>query len=198
MPAQDPTAPLVIRRSSDGNPPAAELAGGPAGEQFVQRLTAAQSALYAFICSLLGGTREAQDVLQETNAVLWKKSAEYDAARSFLTWAYTFARYQVMAHRKRMSRDQLLFDEELLESIAETATRRNVDLDMRLRALDECVAKLPGQQRELIRQRYAEGTPLKVLASEHGQTATALGVMLHRIRLALADCVRRAAAGVLS
>ena len=55
-----------------------------------------------------------------------------------------------------------------------------------------------GRQRELIRRRYADGTPVNVLAGEQGQTATALGVILHRIRLALADCVRRAAAGVFS
>ena len=201
MQAGDLPSPLALPRAASGDSLAARDAtlapNEQSGDVFVQRLTAAQSALYAFICALLGGTREAQDVLQETNAVLWRKAADYDPARSFLSWAYTFARFQVMAHRKRVARDHLLFDEALLDSIAETASRRNVDLDVRLRALDECVTKLPPAQRELVRRRYADGTPVNVLASQSGQTATAVGVLLHRIRLVLADCVRRVAAGVM-
>ena len=44
----------------------------PAGPtpEFVQLLTGAQSALYAFIVSLLGGVNDANDVLQETNLKL--------------------------------------------------------------------------------------------------------------------------------
>src|SRR5438105_2080291 len=76
-------------------------AGASCRQDFVQRLTAAQSHLYAFICSLLGSTREAPDVLQETNVLLWQRAADYDADREFLPWAYALARYQVMTHRKR-------------------------------------------------------------------------------------------------
>ena len=158
----------------------------------MQRLTGAQSYLYAFICSLLGGTREARDVLQETNLVLWKKSAEYDPARDFLTWAYTFARYQVMAHRKRVSRDRVVLDDDLLDRVAASAAGRHADLEDRLRALDDCIAKLPERQREVVRRRYERGEAVHAIAAELGQTATSLGVLLHRIRLALAKCVKTA------
>src|SRR3954462_10245283 len=83
-------------------------------DDFVRRLTGAQSHLYAFICSLMGGTQAARDVLQETNLILWARAADYDPARDFLTWAYTFARHQVLAHRKRLSRDRLVLDDDLL------------------------------------------------------------------------------------
>ena len=44
--------------------------------QFVERLTAAQSALYGSIHTLLAGSPDAADVLQETNRVLWRKAAD--------------------------------------------------------------------------------------------------------------------------
>ncbi|NBQ54908.1 MAG: RNA polymerase subunit sigma-70, partial [Proteobacteria bacterium] len=64
---------------------------GPPPE-FVHQLTACQSALYAFIVSLLGGVNDASDVLQETNMKLCRKCAEYDPQQPFLRWAYAFAR----------------------------------------------------------------------------------------------------------
>ena len=59
---------------------------GPTPE-FVQLLTSSQSALYAFIVSLLGGVNDANDVLQETNMKLCRKCSEYDPHQPFLRWA---------------------------------------------------------------------------------------------------------------
>jgi len=161
----------------------------------MQRLTAAQSHLYAFIGSLLGSTREAPDVLQETNLVLWQRSAEYDPARPFLPWAYTLARYQVMTHRKKISRDRVVLDDDLMGEVAAAVASRNHNLEDRLRALGECIGKLPGPQRDLIRRRYADGQAVKALAAERGQPPKALAVLLYRIRLALGKCIEQAAGG---
>ena len=72
----------------------------------VREITACQSALYAYVCSLLGTSAGAADVLHEANVVLWEKAAEYDPSRPFLPWAYRIAYFQVLAHRKRRSRDK--------------------------------------------------------------------------------------------
>ncbi len=93
--------------------------------QFVERLTAAQSALYGSIHTLLAGQPDVADVLQETNRVLWRKADAYDPARPFLPWALTIARFEVLAHRKRQSRDRLVFDDGLLGQIAEEYERQS-------------------------------------------------------------------------
>lgn len=157
---------------------------------FVQRLTAAQSSLHAFIGSLMGGTPDVRDVLQQTNMVLWRRAAEYDAAREFLPWAYGLARYEVMAHRKRISRDRLLLDDDLLDRVAASAARQNGDLEERLQAMRDCVAKLPEGQRDLVRRRYADSQSVKAIAAELGQQAVAVRVLLYRIRVALAKCIK--------
>jgi RNA polymerase sigma-70 factor, ECF subfamily len=163
------------------------------GQDFVQRLTGAQSQIYACICALLGGTQDARDVLQETNLMLWFKAAEYDSTRDFLAWAYTFARFQVMAYLKRASRNRMVFNKDLLDRIATTVTERNVDLQDRLRVLDDCIKKLSDRHRALLHRRYHEGIALNVIAAERGKTSTALGALLHRIRLALARCIHQQA-----
>src|SRR5688572_4735903 len=98
----------------------------------VREITACQSSLYAYVCSLLGTSAGAADVLQETNVVLWEKLGEYDPARPFIAWAYGVAYFQVLAHRKRLSRERLVFDDELLAVVSDVLSRRSDDVDRQL------------------------------------------------------------------
>ena len=43
--------------------------------------------LYSIIASMLGHPAEAEDLLQETAKVLWKKFGDYDLKLPFLPWA---------------------------------------------------------------------------------------------------------------
>ena len=45
---------------------------------------------------MLGHPAEAEDLLQETAKVLWKKFGDYDPKLPFLPWAKAFARYEVL------------------------------------------------------------------------------------------------------
>lgn len=161
--------------------------------RFVERLTEAQSALYGAIHTLLGGNPNVADVLQETNRVLWRKAADYDPSRPFLPWALAIARFEVLAHRKRQSRDRLVFDDALLEDIAAEYERQSVH-DGTLQALERCLQKLPAHQRELVDQRYVHGASVHDIASRHGRAANAVSALLYRIRGLLAECVERARA----
>jgi hypothetical protein len=59
--------------------------------EFMTQITRAQRQLHAFILSMVWNATDADDVLQQTNLVLWEKSAEFDASRPFLPWAMRFA-----------------------------------------------------------------------------------------------------------
>ncbi len=73
---------------------------GP-GAEFVGSLTGSQRKLYAFILSLVRHPADADDILQETNLVLWRKAGEFEAGTSFEAWSFRVAHFQVMDHRKR-------------------------------------------------------------------------------------------------
>ena len=157
----------------------------------VRHITACQSALYAYVCALLGTSAGAADVLQEANVVLWEKAGEYDPARPFLPWAYRVAYFQVLAHRKRLSRDKLVFDDDLLGAVSDALRRRDESADRELEALDGCVGKLPPRQRELLDARYRDGEPVESIARRGGKAPNALAAELYRVRKLLMDCVRR-------
>src|SRR5687767_1427938 len=110
---------------------------------FVGHLTGCQSSLYVFISALLGGAEGAADVLQETNIVLWNKAGEFDPSRPFLPWAYKFARFQVMAWRKKQSRSRLVLDDDLIARVAEEFETKDGGADRQLDALEKCLNNLP-------------------------------------------------------
>jgi RNA polymerase sigma-70 factor, ECF subfamily len=158
---------------------------------FSEQLTAVQRELYAYILTLLPWSDQAIDVLQQTNLTLWRDAAKFQPGTNFRAWAYRVAYYQVLAQRRKTSRDHLQFDETLLKGLAEHASRDTYVAEDEALALRDCLGKLPEDERELIRRRYDSGATIKAIAADVGQSSNAITVRLHRIRRTLLDCIHR-------
>ena len=164
-------------------------------ELFVRNLTNCQPALYAFILSLLPNRDDANDVLQDANLVMWRRSAEFTEGTNFLAWAYKIARFKVLSHHRDHHRSRHIFDDTLLTQLADEAQRRVGDLEGVAALLDDCMDELPSPQRELVRERYAPGSSVREMAERLGQSASAISVTLSRIRHTLMECVHRKLSG---
>jgi len=161
---------------------------------YVQQLTGCQSRLYAYVYSLLNDAEVARDVLQETNMALWRKAKDYDATRPFLPWAFGVAFHQVRAARTRLGRDRLMFhDERTLETITKAwhADAAAVGGDLEI-AMDGCLKKLSARHHDVVVRYYKGDESLASIAATLSRTANAVGVMLHRVRQALARCIEKA------
>ena len=160
--------------------------------EFVMQITRAQRQLHAFILSMVWNPAEADDVLQETNLVLWEKAGEFDGSRPFLPWAMRFAQLQAMAWLKRRQRQQqrLVFDDELVKLLAEETAEEPV-FEARWHALASCLEKLRSEHRALITRRYEPGASVKAMADAAGTTPKAVSDKLRRIRRALLDCIQQ-------
>ncbi len=167
-----------------------------ASAEFVTQITRVQRQLHAFILSMVWNATEADDVLQQTNLVLWEKSAEFDASRPFLPWAMQFAQWQAMAWLKSHRRQQqrLVIDDALAKLMADEAVAEEQAFEARRNALASCLQKLRPEQRELIARRYEPEASVNSLAEVVGVTAKALSDRLRRIRHALLECIRKTVA----
>jgi RNA polymerase sigma-70 factor (ECF subfamily) len=163
-----------------------------ATEAFVQLVISHQPRLRAFVRSLVPDRAAAADVLQETNLVLWRKAGEFTLGSDFPAWMFRIARYQVMAYRKRLGRDRLAFDDELVARIADEAERRSELAESKRDALVGCLGKLPDDQRRMIDDRYTESRTPAQIAERTGRPVASIRQTLYRIRLALAECIERA------
>ena len=160
-------------------------------DQFIQDLTASQNSLYGYILSLLPDRSVAQDILQEVSVTAWQKRADFTAGTSFFAWASKIAYFHVLSHRRKMSRDRLVFDDDVLDYLAERQVERATEVDRRAQALKDCLEKLPAAQKQLVEQRYAPGGSVQDIATKAGKSVGAISQTLYRIRETLLKCVEQ-------
>jgi RNA polymerase sigma-70 factor (ECF subfamily) len=162
--------------------------------EFMSHVTRSQRQLHAFLLTMVWNPADADDVLQETNLVLWEKAAEFDAGRPFLPWAMRFAQFQALAwlKRHRRQKQRLVFDDDLAQLLADEAVREEPAFEDRRHALAACLQKIPAEQRDLIARRYEPDGSVNAMAAAGGTTPKAVSDKLRRIRHALLHCVRRA------
>jgi len=159
-------------------------------EEFVMLITRYQAALTGFLCSLLGNRTVGDEVLQETNLVLWKKRDDFEMGTNFKAWAFRIARFQALAFLKREKRrPEFTFDEEVIEKLSVEAEATFDENDDREQALDSCLQKLPEEDRELVRDHYYSGLSMPDHAEQVGRSVGALRQVLYRIRNALRLCI---------
>lgn len=159
--------------------------------RFLRLFAEHEAALHTLLRAMLPSREDAKEALQETILVLWQKFGEFDPARDFRLWASGIARNKALAVLRDRKRDRHVFDEALVNRLADRAALHEQGVTTRRELLEGCLQKLPGAQRELVLSAYAKGTRMDDLAARRGQTPMSLYKMLHRIRLALLDCVER-------
>jgi len=160
--------------------------------QYVALIAAAQPRIYAYIRTLMPDGQGVDDVLQETNLVLWQKSGDFQHNTNFHAWAYRIAYFQILAfYKKRKRQDWLCFDTELLELLSAGIQQESDDFETELRTLRNCIKKLDIKQKELLQARYYQGTPLKELSQKVHRSVSALKFAMYSIREVLRACMRR-------
>ncbi|MFT5906643.1 MAG: RNA polymerase sigma-70 factor (ECF subfamily) [Cryomorphaceae bacterium] len=158
---------------------------------FIKLLTEYQGDLRAFIVSLMPGSSDVPDVLQETNVVLWNKRDSFELGTNFIAWSFQIARYEVHRHRDKIRRDQrIMFSDELVSLLSDDGPSSIGDDELHA-ALDICLGKLTVSQSELIKERYTPGHSLEDYASRNGRSAGSLRIALLRIRESLKRCVEK-------
>lgn len=171
---------------------AAEPAAPPERvEEFVRLLGQNQRRVYLYVMCLVPNRTDAEEIVQETNLVLWREFGTFRPGSNFAAWACKVAFNRVLAWRKKRQRDRLEFSPAFLEAVADEAATGADYLEERSAALSGCVAKLPEDQRDLLRRRYVEGHAIEAISSAVGRTVEAVYRALSRIRQVLHECVTR-------
>lgn len=157
--------------------------------EFIQQLTKSQSRIYAYILSLVFDADQAEDILQQTNAVLWEKADDFELGTNFIAWSFRIAWFQVLAFRKRKSRDRLVFDDATVSEVAAAAGQADEQFELKHRLLRRCLEQLNDRQRDCVRRRYQGESSLQTIAKEMGLKSNAVKQLLFRARNALHRCV---------
>ena len=160
-------------------------------ERFVLLYARHEGRLRRYVSALVPIPADVDDVLQETAIALMRKFEEYDCNRPFLNWAYRFAFFEVMRHRKQAKTRRRHFSDEVVEAIASEYEQHEQLAEQRRQALAGCLRQLAAQDRRLVELRYAGDDTVASLAERVGEPVSRFYRSLIRIRRMLALCVRK-------
>jgi len=158
-------------------------------EDFLRLFTHHEPELRAFVRACLPRAGDVDEVMQEVSLVAWRKFAMLADTALFPRWACVIARFEVLKFRRAHARNRLVLDEDIMNKLAEEGAEEMSVRHQQLNALDDCIAKLPRERRELALAAYAPETSMKELAAQLGRTEGSLYQLLARIRQELLRCV---------
>jgi RNA polymerase sigma-70 factor (ECF subfamily) len=144
--------------------------------------------LFAYSRAICGDFHVAEDVVQETSQIAYRKLNYLIPEADFAGWLKAIARRQALAARRKLTKTNLV-TEEVIERVYQdplpaTGGRRG-------EALIECIDQLEGRSAHAVKAHYFEGIKVSDLAPRLEMTPVAVRQLLHRVRTLLLECVRR-------
>lgn len=168
-------------------------------KEFIRLFSTTQRPLFLHILPMVGNRTDADEVLQETNLIMWAKKDQFEPGTSFLAWGRAIARLEVFRFRRTRGTKLKFLDGELLDLVASHTESSSHELEARQEALANCMKQLRPKDRELIQLRYTPGVSGDDIAQQLGRPANSVYQSLGRIRRVLADCIhRRLASGAVT
>lgn len=143
--------------------------------------------LYAYSRSLCGDHHAAQDVVQQTALIAFRKIGFLFPEVDFGTWLKGIARFEALAARRKAVRLRPVL-EEVLEGVYDDPRPEAVGPERE--ALTECLKQLHGHAAAILQAHYFQGEPLTAIARQLDMNGNTVRTVLHRARTLLADCVR--------
>ena len=160
-------------------------------EAFVRLYAAHEKSLRRYVRTLLFQADAVDEVMQETAVALWRKFSEYDASRGFLSWAFQFAYYEVLKHRRQRQSLRRHFSDAAVEALAAEQSPTSAAPNDRQLAVARCLASLRESDRRTLLLRYEPNQTVRHMAEGLGQSVEQVYRALERIRRALVSCVER-------
>jgi len=160
-----------------------------ASDEFIQLLATHQSHLRGYILASVGSYTHCEDILQQTNLVLWKKCEKFRPDAEFLPWALAIARYEILAYIRDKQRERLIFYPDVVELMMKVSMPASHQVNERQEALRGCIKRLPERQREVLELCYVANARMREIAKITNHSVDGVKSLLVRIRKALRRCI---------
>ncbi len=158
-------------------------------KQLMLLMTQHQRRIFSYIYTLVPSRADAEDILQETSLVICEKFGQFTIGTDFAAWACQIAYWEVRRARQKFARAKVVFDQEIVDALAQTASAMIDEVSERHEILGRCLQKLHPRDRDLVLTRYEPGCGVEQAAQRSGRSMDAAYKALGRIRKMLLDCV---------
>ena len=148
----------------------------------------------AHITALVRDAALAEDVFQEVWLRFERVTRRGEIIMNVPAWCRAAARLVALEMWRGRKREQPMQDTELAALVDRAYEEQDGREDFwsgHVEALGRCLELLPTRSRELLTLRYRSGEPVAAIADQLGQSVGSVKTALCRLRLALADCVKK-------
>lgn len=151
--------------------------------------------LVAYVLSLTSDPHLAEDIVQETLLIAYRKIETLRKPEAFGAWLRGIARRETLTALRRQGRDQLL-EPELLEGVEDVFSsfeqlEWTERWQERFQVVERCFQLLPAKLRQVCSLHYFEDRATRDIAAELHLGLSAVLKRLERARSALKDCVEK-------
>ena len=167
--------------------------------EFLALLVKHEPSLRAFARTLVPDWDWADEALQEASVTMWQKRGQLQSTDGFVPWAKVILRFKCLKQLERLRQRRPLLSNELLETLADRdASRSEIELTQRGRALHACLNQFSAEHRELLLAPHRSTDSVVKLAQRQKKTPNALYKLLGRLREQLIACIRQRLAAEVS
>ena len=145
--------------------------------------------IFGYIYTLIPHRQDAEDILQETCLTIYDKFGEFTPGTDFIAWAMRIAWWKVREAKLKFARSKVVFSDEVMEALSQTAEEMAEQTSPMQQALAGCLKKLNERDRNMILTRYERGSGVERAAMISGRSVQAAYKALMRIKQLLHDCV---------
>lgn len=158
---------------------------------FLSLFAQKQNRLYAFILMIVHNESDADEIFQETAALLWEQFDKFEVGTNFGAWAVSIAKFKVLEYLRQNRKSRRLFTQDLYEELTALAEPASSNVDRRLGALRTCFQRLDRTCRSLLTLRYQKNLSIQQIAQQKGVSAGAMYRRLSKVFGMLRTCVER-------
>ena len=160
-------------------------------EDFIQHFTDVEHALRAYLLAATRNLSDADDLFQAVWIVLWNKFDQFDASRSFRSWAIGVARFEVLRWKRQQARSREVLSEDAISLLADSAQEHAEEINVHRILLRECLERVNGLRRRVLDMKYSENMKAREIAHATGRSVEAVEMLLVRVRRLLQSCIEQ-------
>ncbi|MDR3774456.1 MAG: sigma-70 family RNA polymerase sigma factor [Terracidiphilus sp.] len=168
------------------NPELLEAARGGDEPAIASLLALAQPDVRRYALYSCSTTEDAQDAVQETLWILYRRIGSLRAVTSFSGWLFAIVRREC----SRLARRMMGHGEDLEDSEAVAALAHRPALELRI-DLARAIQSLSGHYREIVILRDIQELTIDEIAARLGRSREAVKANLHRARVLLREYLTR-------
>ena len=160
-------------------------------ESFLKLYRANESCISRYVLALCPNFSAAEDIVQETMLVMWRKFGQYEPGTNFVAWGMQIARINVLNYMRKQKPGIVHFDNNALENISRHGKHIDSNREAYLAALEACTNELPEHSKKMITLRYAENMKVTEIALKLQKTLNSTYKAMSRLHHALLTCIER-------